>query len=164
MMKKIIVTAVLMLAALSVFAQTGKSIYNKYSEEKDVSAVYISPSMFKLMGKLPEMEAGDEDFNITPFVKSLDGFYLIDSENMKVNESLRKDAEKLVAGKEYELIMEAKEDGETVRFYSQSKDGYVSNLVMISYEHDECTFLSLEGQMLKEDLDKAIKNINVNRK
>jgi len=160
-MKRIIILAVLLLSAVSAFAQTGKSIYNKYSEEKNVSAVYISPSMFKMMGKLPDMEAGDEDFNITPFVKSLDGFYLIDSENMQVNDNLRKDAEKLVAGKEYELLMEAKDDGETVRFYADSKGGYVTSLVMISYEHDECTFLCMEGQILKDDLDKALENVNV---
>jgi len=163
-MKKIIVTAVLLLAAMSAFAQTGKSIYNKYSEEKDVSAVYISPAMFKLMGKLPEMDAADEDIDITPFVKSLDGFYLIDSENMKINASLRSDAEKLVSGKAYELLMEAKDDGETVRFYGDSKNEYITSLVMISYEHDACTFLCLEGRILKEDIGKALHNKNVNKR
>jgi len=163
-MKKIIVCAVLLLAAMSAFAQTGKSIYNKYSEEQDVSAVYISPAMFKLMGKLPEMDAADEDLDITPFVKSLEGFYLIDSENMKINESLRKDAEKLVSDKTYELLMEAKDDGETVRFYGQSKNEYITNLVMIAYEKDECTFLCLEGQMFRNDLEKALRNKKVNGK
>lgn len=158
-MKRIIIVAALLLAAVSAFAQTGKSIYNKYSEEQDVSAVFISPSMFKMMGKLPDMEAADEDFNITPFVKSLEGFYLIDSENLKINDSLRKDAEKLVANKDFELMMEAKDDGETVRFYARSKDGFITSLIMISYEEDECTFLCLEGQIMKEDLDKALKNV-----
>jgi len=163
-MKRIITIAVFLLAALSAFAQTGKSIYNKYSEEKNVSAVYISPSMFKLMGKLPDMEAADEDFNITPFVKSLEGFYLIDSENMKVNDELKKDVEKFIAGKTYELLMEAKDDGETVRFYSHTKGEFVTSFVMISIEDDECTFMCLEGQMLKEDIDKAMTNINHKRK
>ncbi|MCQ2183039.1 MAG: DUF4252 domain-containing protein [Bacteroidales bacterium] len=159
-MKKIITTAVLLLAAISAFAQTGKSIYNKYSEEKDISAVYISPSMFKLIGRLPDMGGADKDINVTPFVKSLEGFYLLDSENVKVNENIKKDAEKMVSGKNYELLMEAKEDGKTVRFYARPEKEYYTSLVMIAYEEDECTFLCLEGQMLKEDIENSLKNKN----
>ena len=58
-MKRILLLAVLLLSALTASAQSGKSLYQKYSDAENVSAVYISPSMFKLIGKLPEIEIGD---------------------------------------------------------------------------------------------------------
>ena len=48
-MKKIALIAAFSLLVATAFAQDGKSIYNKYSDEKNVSAVYISPTMFRLM-------------------------------------------------------------------------------------------------------------------
>ena len=47
-MKKIIAIAAAMLLTLTAFAQKdGQKIYNKYSDAKGVSAVYMSPSMFR---------------------------------------------------------------------------------------------------------------------
>ena len=44
-MKKIFIVAVAMLLTFTAFAQDGRSIYNKYSDAKGVSAVYVSPAM-----------------------------------------------------------------------------------------------------------------------
>lgn len=55
-MKRFIVMAVMLLMAVGASAQEGRNIYNRYSGGKGVSAVYISPSMFKLIGKLPDLE------------------------------------------------------------------------------------------------------------
>ena len=78
-MKKTIVIAAMMLFSLCGFAQTAKSIYNRYSEAEKVSAVYISPAMFKLMGSIPAFELVDEDVNITPIINSLEGRYILRS-------------------------------------------------------------------------------------
>ena len=43
------------LAALTASAQNYKSLYQKYSDDERVTAVYISPAMFKMIGKLPEV-------------------------------------------------------------------------------------------------------------
>ena len=53
-MKRItlLVAALFMLTA-NICAQDSKGIYNKYSDNDEVSAVYISAAMFKLMGKVP---------------------------------------------------------------------------------------------------------------
>ena len=47
-MKRIIIIATLLLASISAFAQSGKSIYQKYSDAENVSAVYISSAMFRM--------------------------------------------------------------------------------------------------------------------
>ncbi|MCM1178370.1 MAG: DUF4252 domain-containing protein [Clostridium sp.] len=155
-MKKIIISAAMMLLTITGFAQDGKSIYKKYSEAKNVSAVYISPAMFRMIGKIPDMEVGGGGVNLTPVIKSLTGMYLIDSENVEINASIRKDVEAFVNSGSYEILMEAKDDGETMRIYTVSKDNIVTSFVLLAYEKDECTFICLDGQMAQEQLEKLI--------
>lgn len=155
-MKRIAIVAALLFIAASTFAQTGKSIYNTYSDEKDVSAVYISPSMFKMMKNIPTMDIEDGDLNLTPIIKSLDGMYVIDSENESINARLREDSEKLIKSKNMELLMEAKDGDERVRIFVSEKDGYIMSFILFAYEKDECTLVCLDGKIKREDLEKAI--------
>lgn len=155
-MKKLIIIAAAMLLSFAASAQDGKSIYNKYSDSKDVSAVYISPAMFRLMGKLPEMDFGGEDVNISGIVKSLKGFYLIDSENPAINTRLSDEADKLVKNGKYEMLMEVKDDGEHVNIYTLGNDKVIDSFIFIAKDSDECTFISLDGQIPREEFEKLI--------
>ena len=47
----------------------------------------------------------------------------------------------------YELLLEAKEDGEVVRIYVVGDEKTVTSLVMIEHERDEINFLSMDGNM-----------------
>ena len=60
-MKRIIATALMLLMTVGAFAQEGKRLYNKYSDQDGVSAVYISPAMFKLIGQLPDINIESAD-------------------------------------------------------------------------------------------------------
>ena len=62
-MKRLVILAALLLTTLSSFAQDGKSIYQKYSESEGVSAVYISPAMFRLIGRIPDLNVEGESAN-----------------------------------------------------------------------------------------------------
>ena len=80
-MKRIIVILAALLLSISAFAQNGKNIYQKYSDAEGVTAVYISPAMFRLIGTIPDLEVGEDKVNLTPIIQALTGFYIIDSEN-----------------------------------------------------------------------------------
>ena len=54
-MKNIIVFIAALLLSLSAAAQNGKSIYQKYSDAENVSAVYVSPAMFRMIGRIPDL-------------------------------------------------------------------------------------------------------------
>ena len=117
-MKEIITITAALLLSISAFAQNGKAIYKKYSDAEDVSAVYISPAMFRLIGKIPDMDIDGNDVNLGRVIKSLSGMYIINSGNQDINSSLKNDANKLIDKGEYELLMEAKDHGETLRKYT----------------------------------------------
>lgn len=155
-MKRIAIIAALLLASISSFAQTGKSIYQKYSDAEGVSAVYISPAMFRLIGKIPDLHVEGEDVNLAPIIQSLSGLYLIDSENPSVNAELKAEAARLIKSGNYELLMEAKDSGDIVRMYTVGSDTVVNGFVMIAEDGAESTFIYLDGKMNRDDLENLI--------
>ncbi|MBO4465895.1 MAG: DUF4252 domain-containing protein [Bacteroidales bacterium] len=152
-MKKLILIAALMIASVAAFAQSGKSIYQKYSDCEKVSAVYISPAMFKLIGKIPDLEIEDENVDLAPVIRTLKGLYLINSENPDIREGIISDVEKFVGSDDYELLMEAKDEGETVRIYTVGNEQTVKGFVMLALEAAELTFICIDGDMDRNDLD-----------
>ena len=152
-MKRIIALAATLLLTLTAFAQSGRSIYQKYSDADDVSAVYISPAMFRLIGRIPDLETGDGKVNLTPVIRSLTGMYILNSENPAINDGLRAEVEQFIRTGRYELLMEAKDKGETVRMYTVGTEQVVNGFVMLAAETDAVTFICLDGQMPREEFE-----------
>lgn len=158
-MRKYIVITVFILFSLSSFAQDGKSIYQKYSDEQGVSAVYISPAMFRMIGKLPDMEMGNDSMNLTPVIKSLRGMYIISMENSPLSINLRDDVQRFVNKGRYELMMEVKDSGEQVKIFTDSQGDMVSSLVLMAAEADACTFICVDGNISMNDLESLISSV-----
>ena len=152
-MKKIIIIAALLLGSIFASAQDGRQIYMKYSDEPNVSAVYVSPAMFRLIGKLPDMQAGDGDVNLTPVVQALTGLYIISSENPDLNARIAKDVRKCIEKGTFELLMEAKEDGEKMTMYTAGDDKTVTSFIMLADEGTEVTFICLDGKLDRTKLE-----------
>ena len=154
-MKKYLIIAVVALLTISAYGQDGKSIYKKYSDAQGVSAVYISPAMFRLMGKIPEIEVGD-GMDIAPLIKSLNGFYLIDSENKSINSDIKKDVDRMLNRGVYELLMEVKDNGDIIHIYTVGDKKTITSFLFFADEPEETTFISIDGQMPREELEKLI--------
>lgn len=158
-MKKIVLllTAFLLLTATA-FAQDGKTIYQRYSDEENVSAVYISPAMFRLFGVIPDIELDGSNVNLSNVIRSLTSLYVLNSRNERINDNLRADTERYIKRGEYELLMEAKDSGETVRMYTVGDDEVVKNFVMLAAEPGETTFISFEGLISRADFERLIQD------
>lgn len=155
-MKRFILVSLLMLAFISAFAQNGRSLYQKYSDAPGVSAVYISQAMFRMMGRLPDIEAGSGNMNLAPIIQSLNGLYIIDSENPDVNADIRVDVNRLLESGDYEMLMEAKDNGETVHIYTVGNESVVTNFILVSFSADEATVICLDGRMDRALLEQLI--------
>ena len=131
-MKKIYAMMVLLSLSLTAFAQGGRDLYEKYSDLPGISAVYISPAMFRLIGKIPDMELQDESVNLTPLIKSMSGFYILSTEDRATTESLYADVKKFVKSGRYELLMETKDDGQVLRIYTVGDEKPVESFVMVT--------------------------------
>ena len=157
-MKRILTVAALLLVTITSFAQTGRNIYEKYSDNDGVSAVYISPAMFRLIGKLPEIKADVEDVTVdlAPVVRTLTGMYILNSENPAIREALANDVKKFVSSKKYELLMEAKDNGQTMKMYTVGDQKTVSSFVMYAIDQEETTFICIDGNINRQDLEKVL--------
>lgn len=156
-MKKIFSAITALFLAVSALAQSPKAIYNKYSEEKGVSAVYISHAMFRLIGKVPNLEMGDGNVDIAPIIKDLTGMYILSIEkNSEAGEKLYKDVSNYVRSSDYELLMEAKDDGEVMRMYTVGDSKTIKSFVMLAMEPEEVAFIGFEGSIPREKLEEAI--------
>ena len=155
-MKKALVFFTFLIMTVNAFAQDSKYIYNKYSDEKGVSAVYISPAMFKMIGRIPEIDTGNSSQDISGVVRNLKGFYLISTENPELVESIKADVKKFIGNGKFELMMEAKDDGMATRFYTIGNDEVINSFVMSAYDEGECTFICMDGVIDRAELDRLL--------
>ena len=157
-MKRKLTLAAALLLCLSALAQNGKAIYQKYSDAEGVSAVYISPAMFRMIGRIPDLETGDGKVNLTPVIRSLTGMYIINSGNQDINGTLRSEVERFISSGRYELLMEAKDSGETVRMYTVGTEKLINGFVMLAAQAEEVTFICLDGEMPREQFETLVAN------
>ena len=159
-MKKIMTIAIMLFMVVGAYAQEGKRLYAKYSDMDGVSAVYISPAMFKLMGQLPDLDtenAAGQKMDIAPLVRSFSGFYMLSfNKNSAASADLYKEVTVMVNKGDFELLMEVKDDGSTVRMYTLGNEKVVNSFVCIMNEDSQTTFFCLEGSMDRSDLEKLM--------
>jgi hypothetical protein len=155
-MKKIFVIIVAILASMVMNAQDYKSLYQKYSDDERVTAVYISPAMFKLIGKLPEVRIEDNGVDFGPMIKSMTGFYLLQTEDKDLADKIFKDVSKVVDGHKFETLMEVKEKGERVNIFSLGDKDFLKSLLFTAFQGNETTFISIDGLIKRDDVENAI--------
>ncbi len=165
-MKKIYAILAMMVLAVSAFAQNGKSIYNKYSDNRGVSAIYISPGMFRMMGALPEVELegmDDGEVDLSKIIRSLTGFYLLETENPAIKSKLAADVDSFIRKGDYELLMEMKDDGDVTRIYVIRKGDTIFSVVFLNADSEEIAFICVDGEMKADDLDRMIAAAAIDR-
>ena len=144
--------AAAMIAVTSLAQSSDNSLYKKYSGKPGVSSVYISPAMFKLMQKLPEVElTDDKDVHFERIIKTFEGMYIIAAENTPLVKELSSDVEALLQKGQLELLMEVVEKDEKVRMYIRQQGEVVKQFIMLETEDDSATYISIVADMPVED-------------
>ena len=155
-MKRIYAIAMMLLIAAGAYAQSGKSLYNKYSDSEGVSAVYISPAMFRMIGQLPNLDVEASDggkIDITPLIRSFEGFYLLNVSDKAQAAELRQEVQTMIKSGRFEVLVEAKDSGSTMRIYTVGDDKIISSLVMLAQEGDSVQFICLDGTINRKDFE-----------
>ena len=155
-MKQLYILVAMLFVSVTSYAQDGRSIYNKYSDNANVEAVYISPAMFRLIGKIPDVEMNDESVNLGPIIKSLSGLYILSIKEDSIAQDLADDVNRFIKKGQYELLMEAKESGEVTRMYTVGDDFTVNSFVMLAREGDEVNFICIDGNIPRDQLEDLI--------
>ena len=156
-MKKIIILLLAFAVSMvsSAAQNSKKKIYSEYSGKPGVSAVYISPAMFKLIKTV--LEINSQEVNFSRFIKTLEGMYILSTNDPGMASLLAEDAQKELDHGKHELLMETFEGSETTRIYIVQNDSIVSDLVLLSTAGSSISYISITGEMPFEEISKMIK-------
>ncbi len=159
-MRRAILTIIISLVAFTAFAQDYKTIYQKYSDDDRVTAVYISPAMFKMIGKLPEVRIEDNGLDLAPMIKSMTGFYMLQTEDSSLAEKISKDVTRIVGGAKFETLMEIKDKGQKVNILSLGDDQFLKSLLLTVFDSGESMFIGIDGLMNRADVENAVATVS----
>ena len=160
-MKKFLVLIAITLLPLSGFSQ---SLFDKYEDLDNVSAVVVNQSMFNLLSKI-EVEVDDvEAKEFMDIAKSLNTLKVFVTEDKGVSADMHKSMKDYLNSAKLEELMRVKDKDATIKFYTkEGKDeDHVSELLMFvtgvknveikgSSRKSETILLSLTGDI---DLNK----------
>lgn len=158
-MKKIIILLLAFAVSMvsSAAQNSKKKIYSEYSGKPGVSAVYISPAMFKLIKTVPDIEINSQEVNFSRFIRTLEGMYILNTSDQDIASRLAKDVESELRYGKHELLMEAIEENQTTRIYIVQNDSIVSDLILLSRDGHSTSYISITGEMPLDELSKMIK-------
>jgi len=117
--KLIVLVMAIMLLPLTGMAQ--KNIFEKYSDDADVTYVSIKPKMFQMIAKMGINVEDAEAKAYMDMVKSITSFKTIVTDNKTISGDISKWVKSRSGG--LEELMEVKDDGTEVKFYvKEGKD------------------------------------------
>ncbi|MFS4468084.1 DUF4252 domain-containing protein [Maribacter sp. 2210JD10-5] len=128
-MKKILITIVMAFICYTGFSQ---SMFDKYEDLDNVSAVVVNSSMFRLLSNI-DVEVDDpEAKDFMDIAQSLKNLKVFITEDKAVSADMMKTMQKYLKTNSLEELMRVKDEGTNVKFYiKKGKDeDHVSELLM----------------------------------
>lgn len=156
-------TKILLIAIISTFSflgiQAQESTFDKLSNHKDITTVYISKSLLKLM---PNVDAGGAD--IKGLAGKLDQLEIYNSEgNNDASKVMKQEISNLLKTKTYETLMKVKEKDNNVSFYAHKEKDRIKDLIMFIEDSGECSITRLIGNFSTEDIQKVVEGTNISK-
>lgn len=147
--RKTILCAMLTLVGIAANAQVKE--FERYSNAKNMTYVYISSYMLNLAGKAaaPSMPG----LNTKALMGKLSGIQIISSDDPKASARLKSNTQAFVGNERYELLMQVDEDSEKVRIYYR-KSKHQSVVVMMSDKDGEVSVIVFSGSFTLDDVMK----------
>lgn len=133
-------------------ADAQNKLFSKYNEIDNVDYICITKSMLKLLGNSSATVNG---VHIEGITNAIDVILIINSRNEEVKEMMKKDYKALSSNPDYEVLMQAKSDGERITTLLNATKTE-KEVVMHIDEKDELTFIVLTGKFTDEQLKKLL--------
>ena len=152
---KTIITNILvaiMLMMTSINAQAQKNPFDKFSDYEDVTYIFISEAMLKLVGTtaIPSIDGID----INEIGSKLKSIQIITSEKCTKN-SLKSEAMSIIKKESYEKLIQISEKDNKVDIYF--KDGKKNSIiVMVNDEKDDTVLIVFSGEFGMANIAKML--------
>ena len=120
-MKNKLIVFVMAIMLIPVTGMAQKNIFEKYSDDSDVTYVSIKPKMFRMIAKMGINIEDAEAKSYMDMVKSITSFKTIVTDNRTISADISKWVKSRSSA--LEELMEVKDDGTEVKFYvKEGKD------------------------------------------
>lgn len=160
-MKKIVGVFMLILTMTGISIGQNDAIakfYGQYESDPEFTVVYVSPKMFKMLGKV----AGDEmEQDMKSFVEDLKGLKVLSTD--KNGLALYKEAMNKIPTSSYDELVKVRDKGQNVRILSKGDDAanFVDELLIVVGEQESFTLVSFVGHLDLNKLSKLAKNLDI---
>ena len=170
-MKKFLIITVLALVPLAGFSQ---SIFDKYEDLDEVSAVVVNKSMFNLLAKMDVDVDDPEAQEYMDMAQSLSGLKVFITQDAKVSADMKGEVTKYLKSSKMEELMRVKDKDANVKFYIRNgkDEDHVSELLMfvtgmknvdvnVNGRKLETVLLSLTGDIDLNKIGSLTKKMNL---
>ena len=141
----------MLLTAVCITANAQVKEFERYSDTKNVTYVYISKFMLQMAGKTTTPSV--PGVNLNNIMNKLTGIQIITAEEKNAAARLKTETLGLMKNGKYELLMQVDEDEEKVRiFHKEGKQQSV--IVMLTEETDQTTIIVFSGKFTMDDVMK----------
>ncbi len=161
-MKNIICFLTIMVFTVSSYAQQDAidKFFQSYKESDNFTSVFISPKMFRLIGNMGDDEI---DADTKDVISNLTGLKILSSnEEAGDGMALYNEAKKMIDTREYEILMEVRDDDSLVDFLvkdSNNENTIDELLLMIGGK--EFTLISFVGKIHLNKIGKLAESIEI---
>jgi len=160
-MKKITILGIMMLLALSGFAQNDviSKLFSQYYDDENFTKVSVSSKMFELFTKI---EPGDEDEKeILDAISKLKGLKVLAADSIQNSRKLYDEVVGKISSNGYEELMEVKDAEEDMKFMIKENNGIINELVMVVGGKKHFVVISLYGVIDLKNISKLSKSMNI---
>ena len=152
MKRKLILTIVLAAAAaLSMQALKPGDLFNEFKGYDDVEHVKIPKFLFKLA-----MKSGD--VGDIPFAGKMNGLEVLEMSDAKENIKERFDRRLTDATRDYDKLINVKENGTKVRIFTKKENEKYRDLYIYVKDSTDCVFTKFSGTFTADDLREMVNN------
>ena len=137
--------------ALSLQANAQVKEFEKYADTKNVTYVYISKFMLRMVGKGSSPSV--PGVNTQSIMNKLNGIQIISSEEKTSAARLKAETQSIIKQGKYELLLQVDEDDEKVNIYHR-EGKQQSVVVMLSDDDGEVSVIVFSGTFTLEDVMK----------
>lgn len=141
----------MLLAVVSITANAQVKEFERYSDTKNITYVYISKSMLQMVGKKANLSIPGVNSYINNIINKLTGIQIITAEEKHTAARLRTETLNFMKDGKYEQLMQVNEDNEKVRIYHYEGKKQ-SVIIMLNEEASETSVIAFSGSFTLKDM------------
>lgn len=156
-MKTKILFVILAFMGSSMLVHAQENFFEKLSEHDEVSTVFISKTLLKMM---PDMDM-KADVDLKSLANKLEKMEIYNTENKSAMDIIRKEMTKIAGNKSYESLMTIKDKESKINFYGLKDKNKFKDLIMYVNSIDGCTIIRIVGSFTTEDIQAISKTTSI---